>query len=281
MDYYYVAYLGDADSKGYSEMKDIYPGLRLKKLECIGPVQKLVGSRLRALKRKVKNLKGRGKLTNKTIDKLQNYYGIAIRSNSSNLKQMKTSIHATLFHVTSSEKKNWHDHCPTGKESWCRFQSDKATGLSTYKPGPGLTLAVIKHVKPIRNDLSKDELLEKCLHGKTQNQNEAFNALIWERLPKTTYVALPSMKLGTYDAIAHFNIGKKSSCLIYEKLGMIPGRYTTKHCANLNRKRLYFAKYKSKDIAKKRRKVIRGLKKSAQDKNEEKEGTVYEAGYFE
>ena len=104
-----------------------------------------------------------------------------------------------------------------------------------------MAIEVIKHVKPIFNDLSKDELFEKCLHGKTQNQNEAFNGLIWERLPKSTNVALPSMKLGTYDAIAHFNIGKKSSCLIYEKLAIIPGRYTTKHCANLNRKRLYFA----------------------------------------
>ena len=180
--------------------------------------------KIESSEKKVKNLGGRGKLTKKSIDRLQNYYGIAVRANSYNLAQMKKPIHGTLFHVASSAKNNYHTHCPTGENSWCHYQSDKVTGLKTYKPGPGLAIEVIKHVKPIFNDLSKDELFEKCLHGKTQNQNEAFNGLIWERLPKSTYVALPSMKLGTYDAIAHFNIGKKCSCLIYEKLAIIPGR---------------------------------------------------------
>ena len=276
----YTEYLGDGDSKGYDNVVDIYPGKTVTKLECVGHVQKRVGSRLRNLKKVTKNLGGKGKLTNKTIDRLQNYYGIAVRANAGNMEQMKKSIHASLFHVASSKDNNWHDHCPTGKDSWCRYQSDKSTGLSTYKPGPGLPLTVIKHIKPVYNELSRDNLLKKCLHGKTQNQNEAFNGLIWERLPKSTYVSLTLMKLGTYDAIAHFNIGRKSSCLIFETLGMIPGRYTTKHCANMNRKRLYFANYKSTDKACKRRKVIRGKRKSVMDHLEDKEGTVYEAGAF-
>ena len=43
---------------------------------------------------------------------------------------------------------------------------------------------VIKHVKPIYLDLIKPQQLEKCLHGKTQNQIESFNSMIWERVPK-------------------------------------------------------------------------------------------------
>ena len=82
----------------------------IRKLECVGHVQKRVGTRLRNLKKIVKNLGGRGKLTNKTIDRLQNYYGIAVRSNSGNLIGMKKAIHDTLFHVASSKKNNWHDH---------------------------------------------------------------------------------------------------------------------------------------------------------------------------
>ena len=39
-----------------------------------------------------------------------------------NLKEMKTAIHATLFHVASSEKNESHDHCPKGATSWCRYQ---------------------------------------------------------------------------------------------------------------------------------------------------------------
>ena len=70
--------------------------------------------------------------------------------------------------------------------------------------------------------------------GKMQNRNENLNGMIWERLPKTTYVSLTQLKFGTYDAVVNFNIGRKSSVLIYEKLGMIPGRYMTKGCQNLN-----------------------------------------------
>lgn len=277
----YTEYLGDGDSKGFDTVALNNPNANLKKLECVGHVQKRVGTRLRNLKKVVKNLGGRGKLTNKMIDKLQNYYGIAVRANAGNLAEMKKGIHASLFHVASSKKNEWHDHCPKGESSWCRFQSDKATGLNTYKSGPGLPQDIIvKHIKPIFQDLSNDDLLRKCLHGKTQNQNEAFNALIWERLPKTKYVSLTNLKLGTYDAIAHFNIGRKSSCLIMEKLGMIPGRYTTKGCEKLNQKRLYHSVYKSSEKARKQRKIIRGLKKSAMDKHEETEGTVYEAGAF-
>ena len=135
------------------------------------------------------------------------------------------------------------------------YQRDMATGKVTYKPGPGLPLSVIQHVKPIYQDLSQDTLLLKCLHGQTQNQNESFNAMIWKRLPKTEFVSLTQLKFGTYDAVANFNIGRKSSVLVFEKLGMIPGRYTTKGCDTRNRKRILMAEYKNQESVKKRRSV--------------------------
>ena len=269
----YSKYLGDGESKGYEEIKLIYGTKEVKKLECVGHVQKRVGTRLRNLKKTTKGLGGRGRLTDKTIDKLQNYYGIAIRSHST-VAEMKKAIHASLFHVASSADNNYHAHCPIGESSWCRFNSDKITGLSTYKAGPGLPLKIIKHVKPIYEDLSKDQLLEKCVHGKTQNQNEAFNALVWERLPKQIYVSLTTSKFGTFDAVAHFNIGKKSSVLVFERMGMIPGKYMTKGCSTLNRKRLYFADKKSDEQIRKRRKIIRAKKKGKMDSQKEAEGRV-------
>ena len=54
-------------------------------------------------------------------------------------------------------------------------------------------------------------MLEKCLHGKTQNGNEFLNGMIWERLPKTKYVGFEKLKFGVFDAIANFNYGKKAS----------------------------------------------------------------------
>jgi len=159
--------LGDGDSKVFSSIENIYPDVTVQKLECVGHIQKRVGNRARKLKKNVKGLGGRGKLTNSLIDRLQNYFGIAFRSNVNNLEGMKKGIHAVLFHVASSKSNNWHDYCPRGEDSWCRFQRDKVTNQNTYKPGAGLPLTVLKYLKPIFNDLSSNELLEKCLHGKT------------------------------------------------------------------------------------------------------------------
>ena len=87
---------------------------------------------------------------------------------------MKKSIFAALFHCASSEKNNWHDHCLKGKDSWCKYQQDVVNDINTNIAGAGLPLSVITHVKPIFLELSEDSLLLKCLHGKTQNQNESF-----------------------------------------------------------------------------------------------------------
>jgi len=141
-------------------------------------------------------------------------------------------------------------------------------------------LDVIKHVKPIFASLSSEELLADCLHGRTQNQNESFNGTVWDLLPKSKYSGLTQLRFGVYDAVANFNIGQKASVLVYEKMGMVPGKYMLRNCFKTNKKRLYHSKYQDKESSKKRRKIIRGLKKSKADKDKEKEGKVYGAGEF-
>jgi len=42
----YTKYLGDGDSKGHEVVKSIYKEKEVIKLECVGHVQKRVGSRL-------------------------------------------------------------------------------------------------------------------------------------------------------------------------------------------------------------------------------------------
>lgn len=73
----YSDYYGDGDSKGHLSVQNIYGENSVKKLECIGHIQKRVGTRLHKLKKKTSQLKGKG-LTDLFIDKLQKYYGIAI-----------------------------------------------------------------------------------------------------------------------------------------------------------------------------------------------------------
>lgn len=155
----YTVLYSDGDSKSYNQVKDVYSadGIQVVKRECIGHVQKRVGTAFRKLKKETPGLGGKGKLTDAMIDRLQNYYGIAIRSNVGDLNGMKKAIHASFFHCVSSERRDPHTHCPTGPSSWCGYKRDR----NSFKHGPGLPDAVIAKVKPVYQRLSEDSLLEK------------------------------------------------------------------------------------------------------------------------
>ena len=274
----YTDLYSDGDSKSYNQIKDIYAddGITVVKKECIGHVQKRVGTALRKLKKENPGLGGKKKLTDAMIDRLQNYYGIAIRSNVGDLNGMKKAIHASFFHCASSERRDLHTHCPTGPSSWCGFQRDK----NSFKHGPGLPDNVIAKVKPVFQRLSEDSLLEKCLHGKTQNQNEAVNGMVWERVPKEVFVGGEMLEFGLFDAVSHFNIGARTVTQLLEALKITPGKYTEEGCRGLDMDRVRGAEYKERDERKKRRKVLRGQRKKKEDKNQQAEGVTYAAGGF-
>ena len=165
------------------------------------------------------------------IDRLQNYYGINIRQNKNDLKNMQAAVRGTLFHVASSKENNWHyPHFSEGKDSWCKFHQDRVNCTIIYKPGPALPLDIVMKLSPIFAELSDERLLEKCLYRKTQNQNKSANSMIWDQIPKTRYVSLTQLKLGVYDAFANFNIGKKVSVVNYEKMNLIQGKFTLQSC---------------------------------------------------
>ena len=92
---------GDGDSKGFNGVENTYidKGLKVVKKECVGHVQKRVGTALRKLKKLKKEKKGmggKGKLNDRMIDRLQNYYRIAIRNNIGSLSDMKRAIYTSL-----------------------------------------------------------------------------------------------------------------------------------------------------------------------------------------
>jgi hypothetical protein len=132
----YHEYLGDGDSSAFNDVKtsDPYKDFDVLpiKLECVGHVQKRLGTRLRNLVKAHKGTKtplsGKGKLTEKVINSMQNYYGMAIRSNvgkidkGKKLYQMKKSIFAILFHFTDfPNPETRHQFCPRDSTSWCKY----------------------------------------------------------------------------------------------------------------------------------------------------------------
>ena len=68
-----------------------------------------------------KTIGGADRLTGVKIDKLQVYYGLAIRRNNFNLQGMKTEILAGLYHSASTDYHPQHDYCLEGPDSWCKF----------------------------------------------------------------------------------------------------------------------------------------------------------------
>lgn len=229
----YTRYISDGDSRAFNAVVEAKPygdGVTMEKLECIGHVQKRMGSRLRKLRTTMKGkrlsdnkiLSGKGRLTDKHIDSLQYYYGAAIRSNTESLDSMKKAVWATFLHKASSDEKPQHQLCPKGEETWCKYNRSQLDG-SEYHHANSLPLAVVEAIKPTYKDLAKPELLAKCLHGKTQNPNESLNGLIWDRCPKVKFAGRETVEAATYDAISYFNDGNLSKKLVLNKLGITAG----------------------------------------------------------
>ena len=280
----YTKYLGDGDSSSFKKVVECRPygDKKIEKLECVGHVQKRCGTRLRRLKNANKGLKlsdgrglsGAGRLTDKCIDTLQNYYGFAIRQNSGNLDKMKEAVSAVLPHVSSSGTNPMHDKCPEGENSWCGYKRNPAT----YKHRKGIPKAVADFIQPVFNDLSSSDLLSKCLHGKTQNVNECLNKLIWDRCSKDYFVERDVLEEAVYSAVSHFNDGRTSILNLFQKLGIDAGRFTAEHCKQQDHRRHSAALSKSSEKEKRRRKLLRARRKGFQDRQKESEGNVYEAG---
>lgn len=55
-------------------------------------------------------------------------------------------------------------------------------------------------------------------HGKTQNQNESYNQIVWKRIPKTVFVDLETLIFGAYDAVSTYKDGNISIGWVFKKL---------------------------------------------------------------
>lgn len=210
----YVKYVGDGDSKTFKGIitRNIYGNdVNVQKKECVGHVEKRMGTRLRNAKKANKGIggKGKGKLTDKAIGELTKFYGLAIRRNSDSVQDMKEAIWATYFHCSSSDENPQHQKCPSGEHSWCKWRKAEATdSLSKFKhERVPFSSAVLKVIKPIFEDLSSDNLLERCLGAHTQNSNESLNSCIWFFAPKHLHSGKTVVEIATHLAIIIFNEG--------------------------------------------------------------------------
>ena len=79
--------------------------------------------------------------------------------------------------------------------------AEKKDGVYVDKPGlPIVIRNVIFHFF-----LDFQELVKKCLHGKTQKNNEALINIIWTRLPKHAFVGWYTFQIDVSSAVLSFN----------------------------------------------------------------------------
>ncbi|GFV48535.1 uncharacterized protein TNCV_5068201 [Trichonephila clavipes] len=163
------------------------------------------------------------------IDLITTYYGNAIRQNKTCLSDMRKAVCAVYFHIRSSDEEPLHSFCPAGPNSWCKYQNQVVEGsVETFRHSNKLSVAVMDAIKPVFNDLSQPKLLQKCLGGKTQNNNETINSLIWKLCPKTLGCGRKIVDISTNEAIVIFNDGNQGRLKIMQSLGLTVGQFAHK-----------------------------------------------------
>ena len=285
----YTGYIGDGDSKSFSSIKASrpYAGKDITKYECVGHVQKRMGTALRKLKaqkgkqklRDGRTIGGIGRLTNGRIDKLQVYYGLAIRRHKFDVDGMKKEVWAGLYHSASSDENPQHQNCPKGPNSWCKYNLALLESKPFKHPSP-LPSAIADELISIYQRLTQDDIMQGCVGGYTQNNCEAINHLIWARCPKSKHSGRDHLDAAVAGAVIAFNDGNVGIANVLRHLGIDPGQNMMSAIVKRDCKRKRESDMNATMLAKKVRKSRRKARKNIEESNLDKEGVVYEAGAF-
>ena len=180
-------------------------------------------------------------------------------------------------HLLLTNQQMQHQFCPRGLASWCKYW---ALNNTNYKSKSCIPIWIKNLILPIIKDLQADDLLIKCLHGTTQNANEALNSIIWSRVPKHTFVSKSTIEMGTYSAVLHYNDGANGVLEVLKYFGL-SGIVTLASSSKVDKTRIRHMKSKSTDKSKMQRKKIRAVKKGFIDDQQIKETTdSYISGGF-
>ena len=91
---------------------------------------------------------------------------------------MQKAIDAVVCHCgEANDPDARHIFCDKRPGTWCKYQKAKLEG-KVHIDKPSIP-TVRELVMPNFKDLIKPELLQKCVHGKTQNNNECLNGVVW------------------------------------------------------------------------------------------------------
>ncbi|XP_074094076.1 uncharacterized protein LOC141524235 [Cotesia typhae] len=133
-------------------------------------------------------------------------------------------------------------------------------------------------IKPIYEDLSRYELLDRCKGNNTQNNNESYNGLLWHFSPKHLHNGFKTIELSNNFATAIFNDGYSSILKIFNVMEVIVGPAARDFAALKNDTRIRIADYRQRASSKEGRSSRRKASSAEQALFEEEEGVLYGPG---
>lgn len=280
----YSRFIGDGDTNSYRNVSKSKPygDKPVIKIECVGHVQKRMGTRLRKLKISCgkrnlsdgKKIGGKGRLTDKQIDQIQTYYGNAIRGHNNDLKGMRRAIWSIYFHKLSTNDKPYHKGMCDIR--WCKYlkaeQENKVLDHNNSLPE-----AVLHECKPIFRDLSHPDLLTRCLDGYTQNANESLNNTIWIYCPKRKYHGLQTVEIAVGLAVVVFNDGYTALNSVLEKMKISCGSFTKDFFRETDTIRIDKAEVRATEASLEARRELRNARRG-RDETQAERDEAYQAG---
>lgn len=288
----YTVFVGDGDGASFGRVAAAQPygkepEDRVTKEDCVGHIQKRMGTKLREVKRTWqgrkltdgKGIGGKQRLTNARINSYQVYYGKAIRGNLGNVEAAGNAVLAIFYHSVSTDANPQHHMCPDTPTSWCAFhQSRRCKKPFSHKPA--LPEAVAELVKPVFETLGGKSLLSRCMKGLTQNQNECAHSTLWNIAPKHIFQNPQVIFFAGALATGLFNDGHVFLGKVLNRLGYAPGKFTIKAMETADKERVRKAKLQAKLETKAKRKARRNKKHHKEDAAVQKEGVLYQPGGF-
>ena len=175
----YTVYVGDGDSSSCRAVEDAVhakfgdDGYPIGKEDCIGHIQKRMGAVLQTYKNNCrdrifadgKGVGGAGRLTDVIIDRIQTYYGYAIRNNKGNTCKIIEAIWAFYYHMIADPSyeslQKQHSFCPKSSDSWCKYNKDMVNKTNEYMQQSQKSLPNVfrGELKLIFDRLSSNDLL--------------------------------------------------------------------------------------------------------------------------
>ncbi|XP_041472696.1 uncharacterized protein LOC121421961 [Lytechinus variegatus] len=300
----YKYMVSDGDSKSFNKVREIYGTCENKlveKLDCVGHVGKRMSNALDKVRKDIEKGEklsdgksvggGKGWLTGTkdtgAIGRLSKFYRNAVRSNSKvvikddkvknkAVEKMQRAVLAVLYHeVKLPDNEVRHQYCPDGE--WCEYKNKG----SMVDKDHHLDVAFLDLLLPTFKRLSAPDLIERCLPGYTQNQNESLNSLIWKRCPKHLWRGPRVVRIATNLSVLAFNCGaEQSRNRLFQALNLKMSAHTLSSLQRKDSSRLKNAEKRAREVEKKKREASRFRKSREEEMHAEREGVVYESGAF-